>query len=446
MRIIRVIAVSLLIILILCCSGFAESGALARPEAEYMIAVIDLSMPSEVSANLFYAFSIDSFQQTPSRITFWDLPPENVTNLKVNDYLFFEPRYIAGYEKNFIDDDTARFYNDKQAEEIGVLAIYLFQEPFWSMHLAFRLPTALLEWQLKLKEKYTGHDMWPQAFSAIDNKLPDGIQFEKITLPQKSGFNISYILPQKVEKLTTRGVMLEYRERLQKGQDALKAVEKILNAGVYYASTGEKMRFPVARFYIKTKPGLDGVFLESSKGDEMELGSLVRRIGARESGSYYNRSGLVLNNLLLERLVVYSNPPSDNLPVRAKTMSLMKENDFHTPTNLTSRIDAAWHTLRFLIIGLVSWIIFFLVSHYQIVRGLRLSKSIGLAVGAYFIYLLVSSIFLFMYGFGFLLGVIGMESMIHRTPNGANFPAWKLFSYGLATSVLTAIVVYFACV
>ena len=418
-------------------------GAESTPQVEYVMAVIDSSTSTEFSSKLFIAFSSGESADEPAGFTVAGLPFENIEDIKVTDYLFFEQRYLRPINKYFLDDDSARFYIRKQNQQVETLAIFLFEQPFWSMQMAFKLPTSFLEWQLSLRERFAGHDSWPRVFSAADTDLPTDITFEKTIMTNKPGFNISYFIPQKDDKLTTRGVMFEYRERIRSNEDIKAIIERILDTEIRYTNTGQRLQIPIARFFIKSRVDAQNIILEPKAGLEVENETLTHRIGSKEKGVFFNSKEIRLNDDNLQRFEISINPPEDNLPIYAGLIETLDNERFPPMRMMPNRPDAALKAAKIVLIGLIAWILLFIVFHWNVLKGKNLINRILLAISSYFIYLAISTVFLFMFGFSFALGIVGMEAMVRRYSR--NIHPIKLLACGLLTSVFTAFVIYIVC-
>ena len=95
---------------------------------------------------------------------------------------------------------------------------------------------------------------------------------------------------------------------------------------------------------------------------------------------------------------------------------------------------------QILLSGLLVWVIFFWLFFRSVVKRLRILKIIGLSFLTYLLYALVSLVFSFMLGFGFLLGLILMISIVKFYTGETS--TIRLFAFSFMTSLLTAITMF----
>jgi hypothetical protein len=368
-----------------------------------------------------------------------------VSTCSLTDYVFFDVKFVKQLEKRFQDNARIKSERDNFYQQMENTNIFLFQQPFWMIHLAFKLPTALLEWHLSMKKKQPAQDFWAHIYSAEQQELPDDINFESAG-ENDSSLKISYYLSGQTDMFSSRGVSLTYTESFGNDDERLDIVNRILTGEIIHEDSGMTIAFPLTRAYIINKANSSGLRISPADGVQLDEVSLINRVNAREKGAFYSSDGLIafFDTITSDGAVQkYSlfRQPSSGVPFQIEIAGTLDESTgFYQHTSELSRIKRFTSLIRIILTGLILWILFFTLFHRLLLVGLGFWKIIRISLLAYFVYVLISTVFSFMFGFGFVLGIIAMVSATRRFIGECSTS--KLFMYGLLTSFFTALTAY----
>lgn len=422
--------------------GVIPSGA---PEAEYMVALIDTTSPGMIKARVFMAFSSANSSNIPDSFIFKGLNRECVSTCSLTDYVFFDVRFVKQLEKRFQDNARIESERDNFYQQMETTNIFLFQQPFWMMHLAFKLPTALLEWHLSMKKKQPVQDFWAHIYSAEQQELPDDINFESAG-ENDSSLKISYYLSGQTDMFSSRGVSLTYAESFRNDDERLEIVNRILSGEVIHEDSGRTIAFPLTRAYMINKANSSGLRISPVDGVQLDEVSLINRVNSREKGVFYSSDGLIaffdtINSDGAVQKYSLFRQPSSGVPFQVEIAGTLDKSTgfFHHASEL-SGIERFTSLIKIILVGLIVWILLFTLFHRLLLVGLGFGKIIRISLLAYLVYALISTVFSFMFGFGFVLGIIAMVSATRRFIGECSTS--RLFMYSLLTSFFTALTAY----
>lgn len=415
------------------------------PEAEYIVALIDTTSPRMIKARIFVAFSSTNSSNIPESFIFKGLNRKYVSTCSLTDYVFFDVRFVKQLEKRFQDNARIKSERNNFYQQMENTNIFLFQQPFWMIHLAFKLPTALLEWHLLMKKKQPAQDFWAHIYSADKQILPDDINFESAG-ENDSSLKIGYYLSGQTGMFSSRGVMFTYTEPFGNDDERLDIVNRILAGEIIHEDSGRPIAFPLTRAYIINNANSSGLRISPVDGVQLDEESLINRVNAREKGIFYSSDGLIaffdtINSDGAVQKYSLFKQPSSGVPFQIEIAGALDESTgFHLHASELSRIKRFTCLIRIILVGLIFWILFFSLFHRSLLTGLGFWKIIRISLFAYLIYAFISTVFLFMSGFGFVLGIVAMVSAIRRSIGECSTA--RLFMYGLLTSFFTALVAY----
>ena len=434
--------ISLLFLLLMTQPLVADNPAIvSNPiNPEHSVLVLNMSANGSANGQLFVAASTPDETSSISELTIPGLPLESVLSAKVSDYVFFEARYIKPIEKIFWDDQSARLDIRKLDETTDTLGIVMFQQPFWSVHLAFWIPTALLDWHLMMKEKFTGKNLWIRAYSAEQGEeMEEMLKVEVAKSESPDGITLKYILPETSDKLTTRGVMINFR--LPQGNDqAEKTLVDLLNLKISTPENAGGIQPALRRIYIVQNSESPLISIDSKAGEKIDLEALINRVDAKEPGLFHISDSVIENKTAYQRFTDLDFLQSDirDLVIEKIDVKLLREK-FRIISNTPDRTKYIESIIKLLFIGLLSWIVFFCLFHNFLFKATGGLKVLGISIVSYLIYAFVSMLFSFMLGFCFVLGIVAMESWVKRFVPSR--PTLNLWMFGIMTSVLTALTV-----
>lgn len=443
-----VVGIILFFVLMACSSSLEASEGVtpsSAPEAEYMVALIDTTSPGMIKARIFVAFSSKNSSNIPESFIFKGLNRKNVSTCSLTDYVFFDVRFVKQLEKKFQDNARIKSERDNFYQQVENTNIFLFQQPFWMIHLAFKLPTALLEWHLSMKKKQPAQDFWAHIYSAEQQDLPDDINFESAG-ESNSSLKISYYLSGQTDMFSSRGVMFTYTESFRNDDERLDIVNRILAGEIIHEDSGMTIAFPLTRAYIINKANSSGLRISPVDGVQLDEVSLINRVNAREKGVFYSSDGVIaffdmINSDGAVQKYSLFKQPSSGIPFQIEIAGTLDESTgFYQHESELSRIKRFTSLIRTILTGLILWILFFTLFHRLLLVGLGFWKIIRISLFAYFVYVLISTVFSFMFGFGFVLGIIAMVSATRRFIGECSTS--RLFMYGLLTSFFTALSAY----
>ncbi|MCD6217434.1 hypothetical protein J7L05_06200 [bacterium] len=443
-----VVGIILFFVLMACSSSLEASEGVtpsSAPEAEYMVALIDTTSPGMIKARIFVAFSSKNSSNIPESFIFKGLNRKNVSTCSLTDYVFFDVRFVKQLEKKFQDNARIKSERDNFNQQVENTNIFLFQQPFWMIHLAFKLPTALLEWHLSMKKKQPAQDFWAHIYSAEQQDLPDDINFESAG-ESNSSLKISYYLSGQTDMFSSRGVMFTYTESFRNDDERLDIVNRILAGEIIHEDSGMTIAFPLTRAYIINKANSSGLRISPVDGVQLDEVSLINRVNAREKGVFYSSDGVIaffdmINSDGAVQKYSLFKQPSSGIPFQIEIAGTLDESTgFYQHESELSRIKRFTSLIRTILTGLILWILFFTLFHRLLLVGLGFWKIIRISLFAYFVYVLISTVFSFMFGFGFVLGIIAMVSATRRFIGECSTS--RLFMYGLLTSFFTALSAY----
>lgn len=413
-----------------------------------MVALIDTTSPSLIKARIFFAFSSADLSDSESnyeKLIFNGLKRENVSTCTLTDYVFFDIRFVKPLEKYFHDNQMIKSEGDNFFQQMEQTGIFLFQQPFLMIHLAFKLPTAMLEWQLSMKKKQPVQDYWAHIYSAEQQNIPNDINFEPAG-ENNSALGISYHLPNQSDMYSSRGVMLVYNESFSNDDERLNIIDRILSGEIIHEDSGTKLSFPLTRVYVVNNANSSGIRIAPVAGTYFNEVSLVNRVNAREKGIFFSWDSLITTfdtNKPDKAIQTYSlfKQSSDKKSFDVRIVEDYNESTgFHKLVPELTRITRLIHLLRVILVGIIIWMLFFIFFHRKVLVGFNLWGKIKISLLAYLVYVLIATIFSFMFGFGFVLGIFAMESAIKRNFNES--PTSRLFLCGLLTSFFTALTAF----
>lgn len=445
----RYVAVIILFFVLITCSSSLEASEGVTPsnapESEYMVALIDTTSPGMVKARIFMAFSSTNSSNIPDSFIFKGLNRKNVSTCSLTNYVFFDVKFVKQLEKRFQDNARIKSERDNFYQQMENTNIFLFQQPFWMIHLAFKLPTALLEWNLSMKKKQPAQDFWAHIYSADRQILPDDINFESAG-ENDSSLKISYYLSGQTDMFTSRGVSLTYTEPFGNDDERLDIVNRILAGEIIHEDSGRTISFPLTRAYLINKANSSGLHISPLDGVQLDKVSLINRVNAREKGVFYSSDSLIaffdtINSDGAVQKYSLFRQPSSGVPFQIEIAPTLDESTgFHKNATELSRVKRFSSLIRIILTGFILWTLLFTLFHRSLLVGLGFWKTIRISLLAYFVYMLISTVFSFMFGFGFVLGIIAMVSATRRFIGECSTA--KLFMYGLLTSFFTALTAY----
>ncbi|MBU1024282.1 hypothetical protein KKB99_08385 [bacterium] len=416
-----------------------------KEEAEVQF-FLEAVAKGNLSANFDDLFSNEIDHAEQETFIIQDLEKELISSVEVNDYLYFKARFINPLEKRFHDNFLADLNAEEMRQKLEIINVLFFQQPFWSIHLAFKIPTSLLEWQMSMKDKQSGQDQWIQIMSADDQGIPDDFE-SNLENEFEPALSVSYSLPEKKDYFTTRGLTLSYSASYTNESQLMGIVERLLTCRPQHSDSEQSMYFPFKLVFIVNKDTSHGIILKSSTDARLDENSLVNRINAKEDGFFVTSAGLVApddisnSNIAIQKYAHYILSPSVTSPFTLTFADSLDESQgFEKESSNPGKLGYYSGIARIIFSGLFVWTIFFWLFFRSAVKRLNMLKSIGLSFLAYFLYMTISLVFSFMLGFGFLLGLITMIAMVKL--HAENSSTVKLFAYSLMTSLLTALTMF----
>ena len=417
------------------------------PNAEYLVALIDTTTPSIIKAKIFFALSSSDLSDTANNyetLIFEGLKRENISNCSLTDYVFFDIRFAKQLEKQFHDNSMIESEKENFFQHVDNTGIFLFQQPFLMIHLAFKLPTAMLEWQLSMKEKSPAQDYWARIYSAEQQDIPDDINFE--SSGEDDSLEISYYLSQQTDLFSSRGVSLLYNESYRNDAERMDIIKRILSGNIIHKNSDRKITFPLTRVFISNNANSSGIRIVPTAGEQLDEASMVNRVNSRAKGIFYSSKALIISsgtNKPNNAVQNYSHFNQSSLaePFKLEIVETYdKTTCFFNQTSKLNRFTRFIYLARVIMTGLIIWTLFFLFFHRKVLKKFHLWKKIKISMLAYLIYSLIAAIFSFMFGFGFVLGIFAMESGTRRFFTECSTS--RLFVYGLLTSFFTALTAF----
>lgn len=418
-------------------------------DAEYMIADFDLTQREAINLNLFIALSCNLNEAVMTDINLSGLSSEDIVACKPTDYFFFDARYLRVITDIFAQDTRNIKENERAGERLDTLGIFLFQQPFWSIHLALKMPTSLIEWMIFIKQKYTGNDRWPEIFGSENGDITNQAAFRDYTLKNSGkAIQINYLVPPAQEKLTPAGIMLSCRFSAKNDTDIKSIITEIMNLKIYISPDDPPLLIPLRRAYLVDGAENPRFSMEyGSSTDEsspthglwgrMDYDSLINRVQARESGAFWISDCLLTTKLAVNRFASYNldAEPGSQYVILSETGN---SNGYRKATREMSQRTIILTSLKIILIGLLTWTVLFLLFFRKISAGLKLQDKIFKSLLSYIAYMLVSALFSFMYGFGFVLGIIAVSSLISAFHK--NQSILRLLLPAAQTAIFTAII------
>lgn len=405
---------------------------------EYKVALFDLSNPSVINARIFYAFSNDSDDWVEVSLEFTDTEKKSMVSSQVSDYFFFQARYLNQVENLFWNDEERHRQMEEAEERLELLRVFLFQQPFWLINLATRLPTALIEWNLTLKQRFTGLNRWPEVYGALDLK---GLEHEQISALEISHQNdnpvFTFFVPPEGKRLTTHGLMISHHMVVDDQSRTEEIIESLLRHkirakdGLYYDD------FPLTRILIVSDSSKNPLYVSTIAERDLSFPMLINRVGAKEPGWFSASEGILNDTIAAYRFGSWRMPPQNHVEFEISRVERI-DDIFRKPVVVPSESDMLLRGLGIVLQGLVAWIILFLVFHMSILKRVGIRKLIGLSISCFVVYAVISTLFSFIYGFGFVLGIIGMESIVRKHTD--DYPMIKLLGLGMMTAISVSLV------
>jgi hypothetical protein len=434
--------ISLLLFLLVSQPLVADNATIDRDSivAEHSVLVLNISQNGSIDGELFVAASTPESTNPVCELTIPGLPLESVLSAKVTDYVFFEARHIQPVEKIFREDQSAQWEIGKLDQTIDTLGIVMFQQPFWSVHLSFWIPTALLDWNLMMKEKFTGKNLWIRSYSAEPGDKADEMLKVEVTKSESpDGITLKYNLPKTSDKLTPRGVMIGFRLPAGNNQTE-KVLVDLLNLKISTPENRTGIPPLLRRIYVAQSSEKTLISIDAKSGEKLDLEALINRVEAKESGVFYISDRIIDNKTAYQRFTdfdVSSTALRDLLIEKIDSKSLREK--FRIVSTTPDRAKYIESVIRLLFIGFLSWIVSFSILHYFLYKATGGLELLGISIGSYLIYALISMLFSFLLGFCFVLGIIAMESWVKQfVPTRSTLHLWM---FGVMTSVLTALTV-----
>ena len=253
-----------------------------------------------------------------------------------------------------------------------------------------------------------------------------------------AGTMISYNIPVTGERFTTTGVMFGYQEKVSSVNDIAKRIDRLINQEILETNSNQKITFPLTRVYINgTK---DKIFqINATLADKFDCDSLINRLKAYEPGSFYSTDGLILDGKTYFKFASFNNSEEENLSISVQKVNDIEQSVYSSVLKPIESKDFYFRAVSIIFIGLLVWIACFLLFHYPVIFKLSTGRKIGLAILAYIVYAFVSTVFSFMYGFGFVLGIVAVESLVRKA--AGEFVLLKLLAYGFVTAFVTSLVI-----